>query len=103
MLENPAHWRSHYPGTLEEQRLLRHFSYSDRIRYYWPDSRVTGAVNRLLDNLGTRTIPETLISQHLARLYPLVLAGEIAPRPRELCLTAVDMVLDSYYAATRIV
>lgn len=103
MLENPAHWRSHYPGTPEEQRVLRHFSYSDRIRYYWPDSRVAGAVHRLFDRLGTRTIPETLISQHLARLYRLVLAGEIAPRPRELCLAAVNMVLDSYCTAIRIV
>src|SRR5690349_2049525 len=36
MLEKPGHWKAHYPGTLEEQRVQRHFSYSDRIRYYWP-------------------------------------------------------------------
>jgi len=101
MLDNPAHWRSHYPGMPEEQRLLRHFSYSDRIRYYWPDPRAAAAVERLLDRLGTRTIPETLISQHLARLHPSVLAGEISPNPRELCLAAVNMTLDPYYAATR--
>src|SRR4029077_11497261 len=47
MLENPAHWRSHYPGTPAEQRLQRHFSYSDRIRYYWPDPRARAAVDRL--------------------------------------------------------
>ena len=101
MLDNPAHWRSHYPGSPEEQRLLRHFSYSDRIRYYWPDPRAAAAVERLLDRLGTRTIPETLISQHLARLHSSVLAGEIPPKPRALCLAAVNMALDPYYAATR--
>jgi D-tagatose-bisphosphate aldolase class II non-catalytic subunit len=101
MLESPAHWRSHYAGTPDEQRLLRHFSYSDRIRYYWPDPRAAAAVERLLDRLGARAIPETLISQHLARLYPAVLAGEISPAPRDLCIAAVSMALDPYYAATR--
>ncbi|HEX7200809.1 MAG TPA: D-tagatose-bisphosphate aldolase, class II, non-catalytic subunit [Dongiaceae bacterium] len=101
MLDNPAHWRSHYPGSPEEQRLLRHFSYSDRIRYYWPDSRAAAAVERLIDRLGASAIPETLISQHLARLHSSVLAGEIPPKPRALCLAAVNMALDPYYAATR--
>jgi D-tagatose-bisphosphate aldolase class II non-catalytic subunit len=99
MLENPAHWRSHYPGTPEEQRLQRHFSYSDRIRYYWPDARAVAAVDRLFDRLGERDIPETLISQYLSRLYPSVLAGKVLPRPRDLCLAAVEVVLDPYYLA----
>src|SRR5690606_22667851 len=40
MLAEPGNWRSHYPGTAAEQHLQRHFSYSDRIRYYWthPDA-----------------------------------------------------------------
>ena len=85
MLENPAHWRSHYPGTPEEQRLQRHFSYSDRIRYYWPDPRAVAAVDRLMDRLGERDIPQTLISQYLSRLYPSVLAGSgLAPAARPL-------------------
>jgi len=100
MLENPGHWQSHYPGAPDEQRRLRHFSYSDRIRYYWPDPRAAAAVDRLFDRLGTGLIPETLISQHLARLYPSVLTGEVSPRPRELCIAAVNQALDGYYAAT---
>jgi len=99
MLENPVHWRSHYPGTSEEQRLQRHFSYSDRIRYYWPHPQAAAAVDRLIARLGEREIPETLISQHLSRLYPSVLAGRVPARPRELCLAAVDAALDPYYAA----
>jgi D-tagatose-bisphosphate aldolase class II non-catalytic subunit len=99
MLENPAHWRSHYPGTPEEQRLQRHFSYSDRIRYYWPDPRAAAAVDRLIDRLGGHDIPETLISQYLSRLHPSVLAGTVLPRARDLCLAAVEAALDPYYAA----
>ena len=99
MLENPAHWRSHYPGTPKEQRLQRHFSYSDRIRYYWPDPRAAAAVDRLVDRLGGHDIPETLISQYLSRLHPSVLAGTVLPRARDLCLAAVEAALDPYYAA----
>ena len=100
MLENPGHWRSHYPGTPDEQRLQRHFSYSDRIRYYWPHPEAVAAVERLFARLGAHDIPETLISQHLARLYPDVVAGRLLPRPRDLCLAAIDAALAPYAAAT---
>jgi len=102
MLEKPGYWKAHYPGTLEEQRVQRHFSYSDRIRYYWPDPRAVGAVERLMKRLEGRAIPETLISQYLARVYPAVVTGKVAPEPRALCLAAVDAALDPYYAAVGI-
>jgi D-tagatose-1,6-bisphosphate aldolase subunit GatZ/KbaZ len=99
MVEKPGYWKAHYPGTPEEQRLQRHFSYSDRIRYYWPDPRAAGAVERLMKRLEGLAIPETLVSQYLARVYPLVVEGKVAPEPRSLCLAAVDAALDPYYAA----
>jgi len=101
MLENPVHWRSHYPGTSEEQRLQRHFSYSDRIRYYWAHPQASAAVDRLMARLGEREVPETLISQYLSRLYPSVRAGKVSAKPRDLCLATVDDALDPYYAAVR--
>jgi D-tagatose-1,6-bisphosphate aldolase subunit GatZ/KbaZ len=100
MLAEPKHWASHYPGTADEQRLQRHFSYSDRIRYYWPEPRAQAAVDALTTRLEGRTIPETLISQHLARLYPAVVSGTLSPNPRDLCLAAIDAALDPYYSAT---
>ena len=36
MLDRPKDWSRHYDGDEAEKRLLRHFSLSDRIRYYWP-------------------------------------------------------------------
>jgi D-tagatose-1,6-bisphosphate aldolase subunit GatZ/KbaZ len=99
MLAQPKHWASHYPGTEAEQRLQRHFSYSDRIRYYWPDPQAMAAVEALMHRLEGRTIPEPLISQYLARLYPLVVAGAAAATARKLCLAAIDAALDPYYAA----
>ena len=99
MLAEPGHWAGHYGGTADEQRLQRHFSYSDRIRYYWPDARAAVAVDSLFARLPD-TIPETLISQYLARLYPDVVERRIAPNARELCLAAIDAALAPYAAAT---
>jgi D-tagatose-1,6-bisphosphate aldolase subunit GatZ/KbaZ len=102
MLAEPKHWASHYPGTPAEQRLQRHFSYSDRMRYYWPEPKAQDAVAALMARLEGRAIPETLISQHLARLYPAVVSGTLPPAPRDLCLAAIDAALDPYYAATKL-
>lgn len=99
MLADPAHWSGHYGGSAEEQRVQRHYSYSDRIRYYWPDRRVHEAVERLVAELPEH-IPETLISQHLGRLYPDVAAGRVAPNARDLCLAAIDHALAPYRTAT---
>ena len=87
-------------GSAEEQRLQRHFSYSDRIRYYWPETKAAAAVERLFARLGDRDIPETLISQYLGRLHAAVVSARVAPRPRSLCLAAIDAALDPYCAAT---
>lgn len=99
MIDQPEHWKAHYAGSAGEQRLQRHFSYSDRIRYYWPHSRAVDAVEVLLDRLQD-DIPETLISQYLARIYPDVVTKAVAPRARSLCLASIDMALAPYSAAT---
>lgn len=99
MIEQPAHWAGHYGGSAEEERLQRHFSYSDRIRYYWPDARAAAAVDDMFGRFHG-DIPETLISQYLARVYPSVISKQIAPRPRDLCLAAIDAALAPYFDAT---
>jgi D-tagatose-1,6-bisphosphate aldolase subunit GatZ/KbaZ len=100
MLADPQHWQSHYPGTPGQQRLQRHFSYSDRIRYYWTHPEAAKAVDLMFDELSGIAIPETLVSQYLGRLYPRVAAGELPARPRDLCLAAVDLALEPYRIAT---
>ena len=96
MVEKPGNWQKYYHGTPDELRLQRHFSYSDRIRYYWPDPAAAGAVRRVEERLAGRTIPETLISQHLAAHYPGVAAGEIEARPSALLIASVQRVLLIY-------
>jgi len=65
MLANPAHWASHYAGDAEQQHYLRHFSYSDRVRYYWTDPAVEAAVAGLYAFCDRRALPLPLFSQFL--------------------------------------
>jgi D-tagatose-1,6-bisphosphate aldolase subunit GatZ/KbaZ len=97
MLRRPEHWRPYCEGTSEEQRVLRHFGYSDRIRYYWADPEVAAAVARLLAQLEGRRIPGPLARQYLGGIAD---DGGRAPfAPRELVLAAVQRVLRRYRAA----
>ncbi|OYR18318.1 D-tagatose-bisphosphate aldolase, class II, non-catalytic subunit, partial [Brucella rhizosphaerae] len=77
LLNEPKNWEKYYHGDASELRLQRHFSYSDRIRYYWPHPEATAAVNSLMKRLEGRKIPETLISQYLGTLYPAVASGKV--------------------------
>ena len=46
MLAEPFRWERYYEGDADEQRIARRFSYSDRMRYYWPDPEKTTAIMR---------------------------------------------------------
>jgi D-tagatose-1,6-bisphosphate aldolase subunit GatZ/KbaZ len=96
LLAEPKNWEKYYHGDAEELRLQRHFSYSDRIRYYWPHPQASAAVDALLKRLEGRKIPETLISQYLGTLYPAVASGEIEPTPHALMVEAVRNVVRTY-------
>ncbi|WP_323989846.1 D-tagatose-bisphosphate aldolase, class II, non-catalytic subunit [Nguyenibacter sp. L1] len=96
MLAAPAHWAGHYPGAPDAQHLLRHFSYSDRIRYYWPTAEAGAAVQALRARLSSAPLPPTLVSQYLPRLYDRVRSGALPATPDALLLQAVGDVLDRY-------
>lgn len=100
MLREPKHWERYYPGDATAQRLQRHYSYSDRIRYYWAMPEAQRLVDELLGRFGDTAIPETLISQYLPQLWPEVVNGQIEPLARILLLRAVERVLDIYGDAT---
>ena len=99
MLGAPDHWRNYYPGAGAEAAYLRHYSFSDRIRYYWPNHAARAAVEQLMLALGDRKIPLPLISQYLGRSRDGVAAGAVAPIARDLILNSIDLVLDDYASA----
>jgi len=68
MLDRPEHWLAYF-GDGPDAAIKRHFSYSDRIRYYWSEPAAVRAVGELLDELADLAIPETVVSQYLPDLY----------------------------------
>lgn len=99
MLAEPDMWEHYYPGSADERRLARRYSYSDRLRYYWPDSEIVRGQTRLLDNLAAQDIPLPLLSAHLPNQYARVRRGELAAEPRELAVDRVRDVLRDYAKA----
>ncbi|MEB2844223.1 D-tagatose-bisphosphate aldolase, class II, non-catalytic subunit [Rhizobiales bacterium RZME27] len=98
---DPKNWDKYYHGSEAEKHIQRHFSYSDRVRYYWPQPEIDAAVKTLFDLLDGVEIPETLISQYLTGAYVPVRDGKVQPKARELALAAVDRVLEDYFEACR--
>lgn len=99
MLAKPEHWRKHYPGSSEEQRLMRRYGLSDRCRYYWNEAPVAAAVEQLCANLDAVEIPLPLLSQHLHEQYLEVLQGQLATCARALLEHKIGQVLAQYARA----
>ncbi|QTE31430.1 D-tagatose-bisphosphate aldolase, class II, non-catalytic subunit [Pengzhenrongella sicca] len=99
MLADPHWWQSYYEGDDGDQRLARRYSYSDRVRYYWPDPEIHAAEVRLLSNLSATHIPLPLLSQYLPDQYARVRRGEVAVEPAALAIDRVRDVLRDYALA----
>jgi len=99
MTREPKYWEKYYHGPEAHLKLQRHFSYSDRIRYYWPHPEAQALVDALLERLGNSPLPETLISQYLAALYPDIASGALKSDARSLLIGAVTRQLDLYQRA----
>lgn len=63
MMQHPEHWKKYYRGDEAAQAFRRRYSLSDRARYYWARPEVQNALERLMKNLGGRTLPYALLSQ----------------------------------------
>lgn len=96
MLANPIYWQKYYQGDARANHLARKFSFSDRSRYYWPVQGVQLALSWLLQNLGDRPLPLTLLSQYLPVQYARIRGGEIANEPRTILRDKVRRVLSDY-------
>ncbi|MEA9392775.1 tagatose-bisphosphate aldolase subunit KbaZ [Acerihabitans sp. TG2] len=99
MQEEPEYWLHHYHGDENEQRLARRYSYSDRIRYYWPNERVQRSYQTLIDNLSNADIPLPLLNQYLPEQYARVRAGELTLNPKNLIIDKIINVIKAYSLA----
>ncbi len=92
MTAAPGNWKDHYEGDTNELWLQRHFSYLDRIRYYWPTTEAESAVSHLNSRLAGKRIPAPVVGQCLPHV-----AGTDA---EEILLGAVEFTLRKYEMAT---
>lgn len=98
MLSQPEHWNRHYAGTEAEKRVLRHYSLSDRIRYYWASPKAQAAVDRLMIALRGQSIPLPLFRQHLPEAEAF---ADAAFDPEALLIWRITRSLAAYHAACR--
>jgi len=94
MLENSDNWARHYDGDDSQKTVLRHYSLSDRIRYYWNTPQVKAACDHLLEVLSGRTVLLPLIRQHLPG------AEQFANRPLDptaVLLWRIKQTIDNYH------
>jgi len=98
MLAHPDSWRPYYAGDEAQQALLRRFSYSDRVRYYWHYPQIAGAVKTLIANLEAVKIPESVLSLYLPAQYERARSGKIAGDAASLIVDKVKDVLRVYAA-----
>ncbi len=95
MTRNPVHWQDYYSGSEVEIEMLKIYSYSDRIRYYWADPQVAKAMTVLMDNLSESRLPETLVSQAFMGLE----FGAMPSGPSGLLETHVQRCVSRYFQA----
>ncbi len=96
MLAKPGNWKSHYHGDDHERYLLRHYSLSDRIRYYWTDPDARQSVEVLLTRLKGARIPLPLIMQYLPGAEQF---ADGSFDPEEVIIWRVQKVLSYYHRA----
>lgn len=99
MLAEPAQWQKYYHGTADEQRLLRHYSLSDRIRYYWTQPQLNEAVQGLRAALGERPLPFGLAHQYLPDAVEACRARGEKITADNLINNTIKAALAPYYAA----
>jgi len=100
MQNNPIYWRQYYRGDDAAISFARKYSYSDRIRYYWPDPDVEKALSVMIKNLTENPVPLTLLSQHMPEQYNGVREGRILNNPVELIHDKIMEVTRIYSYAT---
>lgn len=97
MNTDDRYWKNYYRGSKDDVEYKKIYSYSDRCRYYLPDTKISNAIDRLLNN--TSRIPEALVSQYFPRQYEAVLNGEVEACGEKLLLERLGNWCDGYASA----
>lgn len=96
MISNPKYWSKFYGEEVVNTKLLRKFSYSDRIRYYWNTAAVELALAKLLSNFEHQAIPLPLISQYLPEQYHQIRDGKLNADANSLIVSKIQSIIKLY-------
>ncbi len=99
MIKEPMYWEKYYQGNKRQRSLKRKYSFSDRLRYYWPMKELHLAKNKLYENLRKNKIPASLLSQFMPVQFHQVSDGSIAADPQELVESHIQTVTGMYSRA----
>lgn len=99
MIEKPKYWEKYYFGDEKLKFFKRKFSFSDRLRYYWPMAELNLARNRLFENLQNNKIPHSLLSQYMPVQFYQVCEGTINAEPNDLVHSYIQIVTGIYSRA----
>ncbi len=99
MVESPGHWQKYYTGDENQKAFKRKYSFSDRSRYYWPMKAPEKARKKLFENLETRTIPLSLLSQFMPARFYQAMEGKLEVSPSSLVQSHIRTVAGIYARA----
>ncbi|MET0307454.1 MAG: D-tagatose-bisphosphate aldolase, class II, non-catalytic subunit [Sphingomonas sp.] len=99
MQAEPANWAKYYHATGAALDFQLQYSFSDRIRYYWPDGEIAAAQDGLFANLRETVPPLALVSQYLPLAFSAHRAGRATLDPVDLVVAHVSATLDAYHGA----
>ncbi|MGJ8610923.1 MAG: class II D-tagatose-bisphosphate aldolase non-catalytic subunit [Octadecabacter sp.] len=100
MTDDPAQWQSHYHGSENHQRILRHFGYADRIRYYWTHPDALGAVKHLKARFDATPPADPVMLQYLPETTITAARQLDLPLAEALLVAHVQAALRPYYGPT---
>jgi D-tagatose-1,6-bisphosphate aldolase subunit GatZ/KbaZ len=99
MVDQPRWWEGYYEGDERAVALARRYSYSDRLRYYWPAPEIVAAHEQLLSNLRRTGIPLPMLSAYLPEQYARIRTDALVADPDSIAVDRVRDVLRGYAAA----
>ncbi len=99
MKAEPGNWIKYYHATGAELEFDLQYSFSDRIRYYWPDPQIAAAQARMFANLTDNPPPLPLVSQYLPGANAALRDAGVSPDPVRLVIAHVGATLEAYRAA----
>lgn len=101
MVKEPDNWKNHYKGSGNKIKFERKYSFSDRCRYYLPNSDVDYSLHKMLSNLNSTEIPLALISQYMPTQYKKIRLNQLKNDAESLLKDKVKECIDDYTFATQ--